>query len=121
MGSFGTCAIVSKWPTSVFVIAPPKPPTRSSTLATFEDVNTMTVTESPARGVVELSLTQRICGGASGASMRIVGVGIGVGDGFALGFALGLGLGLAPGVGLGSGVPDTPASSKQAKAKATRI
>jgi len=61
--------------------------------------------------------TQRICGGASGASIRIVGVGAG------LGFALeaGVGLALETGVGLGSGVPATPARSKQAAANTARM
>lgn len=39
----------------------------------------MPLTTSPACGVVELTETQRICGGASGASIRIVGVGTGDG------------------------------------------
>lgn len=52
---------------------------RSSTLATFDEVRTVPVTTSLACGVVELTETQRICGGASGASIKIVGVAAGDG------------------------------------------
>src|ERR1700722_19110687 len=52
---------------------------RSSTLATFDEVRTVPLTTSPACGVVELTEVQRICGGASGASIRIVGVATGDG------------------------------------------
>ncbi|HEY6327250.1 MAG TPA: hypothetical protein VIW73_12135 [Candidatus Cybelea sp.] len=43
------------------------------------------MTTSPDFGVVELSPIQRICGGASGASIRIVGVGTGDADAEGLG------------------------------------
>ncbi len=59
------------------VNVPARPSARASTLATLDDVKTTPVTTSPAFGVVELSPIQRICGGASGASIRIVGVGTG--------------------------------------------
>ena len=39
---------------------------------------------SPARGVVELTRTHKICGAASGGSMRIVGVATGEGEGEAV-------------------------------------
>src|SRR5579863_10050803 len=64
---------------------------RTSTLATFDEVSTVTDSVSPAFGVVELRPNQRICGAASGGSIRIVGVG--AGDGGCEGVAETLGTG----------------------------
>jgi hypothetical protein len=80
-GSRGTIEVATKCPMSVFGMLSPYPPTRSSTLATLDEVSTVTVSASPACGVVELSCTHKICGAASDGSMRTVGVGIGVADG----------------------------------------
>jgi hypothetical protein len=123
-GKRGTIELVWKCPTSVFVMFAPKPPIRSSTLATFDDAKTVTKTVSPARGVVELSCTKRICGAASGGSMRMVGIAIGMGDGLALdpgvgeaeGNAVGEGAGDGDGAGLGGATPVKP---RQATAKRT--
>jgi hypothetical protein len=92
-------------------LIPIKLPTRSSTLATFEEHNTIPKTASPARGVVVLIEYQRICGAASGGSMSIVGVatGEGVGDGVVVGDIGGEGdvhgEGVAGGKGVGLGDP----------------
>jgi hypothetical protein len=83
-------------------------------LATFEDASTVTSSASPARGVVELRPIQRICGAASGGSIRIVGIGAGVGDGEPL----------AVGNGLGGGdcaCVTAMTSSRQAMANAGRM
>lgn len=83
---------------------------RSSTLATFDEVSTTTENVSPAFGVVELSETHKICGGASGGSMRTDGVGAGVGEGEGSGVAGGVSTGCGDsndGVGAGAGVGTT--------------
>jgi hypothetical protein len=82
------------------------------------------VSVSPACGVVELNAIQRICGAASGGSMRTAGVGAGVGDGSALDARTGVTTGAGDGDGDGTGDGDgvTPVRTKQAMAKkAARI
>lgn len=106
-----------------------KPPMRSSTLATFDDVNTMPETTSPGCGVVELIEYHRICGGSPGASIKTVGVGEGagdagtlgtgetVGDGVVVGAILEAAAGLPVESGAGCCAPTDPATHATANKK----
>ena len=80
-GKCGTTIDPSKRPTPVFGRFQPYPPMRISTLPTFDEVKMVSLTVSPTLGESELNETYRICGAASGGSIKIVGVGTGVGGG----------------------------------------